>query len=82
MVGEVALVGTVALLPPAMAFLRRRGAHDGPNARSLHQNPVLRGGGVALLGATVITLAVNSSWSTGLGGDSGRLHLWCYRFDR
>src|SRR3546814_9080705 len=39
-------------LPLAMAFLRRYGAHDEPNARSLHQSPVLRGGGVALLGAT------------------------------
>lgn len=54
----VALGGTLALAPLAAAFLRRVGAYDHPNARSSHQQPTLRGGGLAPAVAMLVALLV------------------------
>jgi UDP-N-acetylmuramyl pentapeptide phosphotransferase/UDP-N-acetylglucosamine-1-phosphate transferase len=48
--GLIAYFGTGALIP----LLRRRAVLDRPNERSLHQIPVPRGGGIAVVGAIVL----------------------------
>ena len=49
--GLVACLGTRALIP----LLRRAGVLDRPNARSSHAAPTPRGGGIAPLGAMLLT---------------------------
>ena len=48
--GLIAYFGTGALIP----LLRRRAVLDRPNELSLHQIPVPRGGGIAVVGAIVL----------------------------
>ena len=48
--GLIAWLGTGALIP----VLRRRAVLDRPNERSLHQVPVPRGGGIAVVGAMLL----------------------------
>ena len=48
--GLIAWLGTGALIP----LLRRRAVLDRPNERSLHQVPVPRGGGIAVVGAMLL----------------------------
>ncbi|MGI9605161.1 MAG: MraY family glycosyltransferase [Acidimicrobiales bacterium] len=55
----VALGVTVAVLPLVISGLRRAGMLDEPTDRSLHEQPVLRGGGVATLLGTSVGLALS-----------------------
>lgn len=55
-VGLVSLLGTAWLC----RFLRQRGMIDTPNARSSHQVPTPRGGGIAPMGALFLGLVVLS----------------------
>src|SRR5712691_8834490 len=48
--GLIACLGTRALIP----LLRRAAVLDRPNERSLHEAPVPRGGGIALVAAILV----------------------------
>lgn len=67
----VAFVIAVALIPVIRHFALRRGWFDEPNPRSSHTVPVPRLGGVGLVLATVIGVAVGAErfewWMTGVG---------------
>ena len=52
----VGLVATGALIP----LLQRAGLHDVPNARSSHTRPTPRGGGLAVMLAVAVALAVGA----------------------
>lgn len=52
--GLVSYLGTRALIP----LLRRRAVLDRPNERSLHAIPVPRGGGIAVVGTTLLAWLV------------------------
>lgn len=60
-----AALTTTALAPAAMRALRRLDVVDVPNHRSSHQQPTLRGGGVAVLAGVLLTAVV----ATALGAD-------------
>jgi UDP-N-acetylmuramyl pentapeptide phosphotransferase/UDP-N-acetylglucosamine-1-phosphate transferase len=57
----VALVGTLALVPVAMLVLGRMRVFDHPTARSSHNRPTLRGGGLAPAGAMLVALAISAA---------------------
>ena len=57
----VALVATLAFVPVAMLVLRRMGVFDHPTARSSHNRPTLRGGGIAPAGAMLVALAISAA---------------------
>lgn len=67
-----AAVLTLALTPVVLMALRRSGVLDHPNARSSHDTPVVRGGGIAIAVAALaaawanVAFAGRTPW--GLGG--------------
>lgn len=63
----VAFAATVVLTPVAIAGLRRWRILDHPNERSSHDRPVIRGGGLALVGAAAIAVIVRPDTYTGRG---------------
>src|SRR5512144_785485 len=69
----VAFVLALALTPAFRAAARRWGLLDRPNARSSHQSVVPRGGGAAIVAATLLALWLAGSSSTGRPADLGLL---------
>jgi len=60
--GGLSFVGTLLLI----RLLARHGVVDKPNERSSHSRPVPRGGGIAVVGAIVIAVAVFSAMGDAL----------------
>lgn len=63
----VAFAAAVVLTPVAIAGLRRWHIIDHPNERSSHDRPVIRGGGLALVGAAAVAVAVRPETFAGRG---------------
>lgn len=56
--GVIAFGATIVLMPTTIVILRRLGVLDYPNARSSHDRPVIRGGGLAVLLGALVGLVV------------------------
>lgn len=69
----VAFVLALALTPAFRAAARRWGLLDRPNARSSHQRVVPRGGGAAIVAATLLSLWLGGVGSSGRPGVVGIL---------
>jgi UDP-N-acetylmuramyl pentapeptide phosphotransferase/UDP-N-acetylglucosamine-1-phosphate transferase len=65
---------SVALIAASRALLVRH-AMASPNARSSHSRPTPQGGGIGVIGGTLIVFASASLWTPEICGDVGRLAM-------
>ena len=71
-IAVVACMISVALIAASRALLVRH-AMASPNARSSHSRPTPQGGGIGVIGGTLIVFASASLWTPEICGDVGRL---------